>query len=71
MSSSLTCDLYGQDMFTAGTDTSSSTLEWAMAELLRNPKTMVKAQAEIDRVMGQKGIVEESDILECRIYKQL
>ncbi|KAG7575009.1 Cytochrome P450 [Arabidopsis suecica] len=52
------------DMFTAGTDTSSSTLEWAMAELLRNPKTMVKAQAEIDRVMGQKGIVKESDISE-------
>ncbi|AEC10569.1 Cytochrome P450 [Arabidopsis suecica] len=50
------------DMFTAGTDTSSSTLEWAMAELLRNPKTMVKAQAEMDRVLGQNSVVQESDI---------
>ncbi|VVB03470.1 unnamed protein product [Arabis nemorensis] len=50
------------DMFTAGTDTSSSTAEWAMAELLRNPKTMAKAQAEIDRVVGQNGVVQESDI---------
>nr|QWK52419.1 cytochrome P450 76C4-2 [Isatis tinctoria] len=50
------------DLFVAGTDTNSSTLEWAMTELLRNPKEMVKAQAEIDRVIGQKGVVEESDI---------
>ncbi|KAL0739773.1 hypothetical protein Bca4012_081286 [Brassica carinata] len=52
------------DLFGAGTDTNSSTVEWAMAELLRNPKTMEKAQAEIDRVIGQKGFVEESDISE-------
>ena len=53
-----------QDLFTAGADTSSSTVEWAMAELLSNPKTMEKAQAEIDHVIGQKGIVQESDISE-------
>ncbi|KFK37346.1 hypothetical protein AALP_AA4G244600 [Arabis alpina] len=52
------------DMFTAGTDTNSSTVEWAMAELLRNPKTMAKAQAEIDRVIGKNGVVQESDISE-------
>lgn len=52
------------DLFTAGTDTSSSTVEWAMAELLSNPKTMEKAQAEIDHVIGQKCIVQESDISE-------
>ncbi|KAF3509483.1 hypothetical protein F2Q69_00004146 [Brassica cretica] len=53
-----------QDLFTAGTDTSSSTVEWAMAELLSNSKTMEKAQAEIDHVIGQKGIIQESDISE-------
>ncbi|KAJ0259167.1 hypothetical protein HA466_0055580 [Hirschfeldia incana] len=52
------------DIFGAGTDTNSSTVEWAMAELIRNPKTMAKAQAEIDHVIGQKGFVEESDISE-------
>ncbi|KFK25691.1 hypothetical protein AALP_AA8G146600 [Arabis alpina] len=50
------------DLFVAGTDTNSGTVEWAMAELLRNPETMTKAQAEIYLVIGQKGIVEESDI---------
>ncbi|CAA7050734.1 unnamed protein product [Microthlaspi erraticum] len=52
------------DLFTAGTDTNSSTVEWALSELLRNPKTMAKVQEEIDRVIGQKGGVEESDISE-------
>ncbi|KAF2568740.1 hypothetical protein F2Q68_00028435 [Brassica cretica] len=51
---SLICE-YMSDMFVAGTDTSSSTLEWAMAELLANPKTMAKAQAEIERMVGQDG----------------
>ncbi|KAJ0259172.1 hypothetical protein HA466_0055610 [Hirschfeldia incana] len=50
------------DIFAAGTDTSSSTLEWAMAELLNNPKSLAIAQAEIDGVIGQNGIVQESDI---------
>ncbi|CAF1873436.1 unnamed protein product [Brassica napus] len=52
------------DLFTAGTDTSSSTVQWAMAELLSNPKTMKKARAEMDHVIGQNGIVQESDISE-------
>lgn len=52
------------DLFTAGTDTSSSTVEWAMTELLSNPKTMKKAQTEMDHVIGQNGIVQESDISE-------
>ncbi|CAN7013076.1 unnamed protein product [Brassica oleracea var. botrytis] len=40
------------DLFLAGTDTNSTTVEWAMAKLLRNPKTMAKAQAEMDDVVG-------------------
>lgn len=49
-------------MFTAGTDTTSSTLEWAMTELLRNPKKMAKAQSELDQVFGKDGYIEEYDI---------
>ncbi|CAH2057850.1 unnamed protein product [Thlaspi arvense] len=56
------CERLFKDLFTAGTDTSSSTLEWAMTELLGSPKTMAKAQMEIDRVIGQNGTVQESDI---------
>ncbi|CAA7050737.1 unnamed protein product [Microthlaspi erraticum] len=51
-----------QDLFTAGTDTNSTTMEWAMSELIRNPEKMVKAQSEIRQVIGQNGVVQESDI---------
>ncbi|XP_019091088.1 PREDICTED: cytochrome P450 76C2-like [Camelina sativa] len=50
------------DLFVAGTDTNSSTVEWAMAELLGNPKTMTKVQEEINHVIGQNGDFQESDI---------
>nr|AMA07823.1 cytochrome P450 76F84 [Mollugo verticillata] len=50
------------DLFTAGTDTTSSTLEWAMAELLHNPEKLKKAQAEIEQIVGRTKPVEESDI---------
>ncbi|XP_021748864.1 cytochrome P450 76AD1-like [Chenopodium quinoa] len=50
------------DFFTAGTDTTSSTLEWAMTELLRNPRKMAKAQDELKQVLGGNKVVEESDI---------
>ncbi|XP_021748367.1 cytochrome P450 76AD1-like [Chenopodium quinoa] len=51
------------DLFAAGTDTTSSTLEWAMTELLRNPEKMAKAQIEIDQIIGKNGTIQESEIL--------
>ena len=51
-----------QDLFVAGTDTTSSTLEWGMAELLRNPKVMSKAKAELAETIGEGKLVEESDM---------
>ncbi|CAN1174491.1 Cytochrome P450 76C4 [Linum perenne] len=50
------------DVFVAGTDTSSATLEWAMAELLRNPKTFAKAREELDQIVGKGNHLQESDI---------
>ncbi|CAL4962677.1 unnamed protein product [Urochloa decumbens] len=35
------------DLFTGGTETVSSTAEWVMAELMKNPNAMVKAQTEV------------------------
>lgn len=49
-------------MFTAGTDTSSSTTEWAIAELIRHPKILAQVQQELDSVVGQDRLVTESDL---------
>jgi flavonoid 3'-monooxygenase len=56
-----TCYLF-QNLFTAGTDTTSSTVEWALAELLRRPDVLAQAQREIDAVVGKERLVTESDL---------
>jgi len=53
--------IYLTEIFGAGTDTSATTIEWAMAELIRNPQIMERAQAELDEVVGRNRMVEESD----------
>nr|AGX93055.1 geraniol 10-hydroxylase-like protein [Vinca minor] len=50
------------DLFVAGTDTTSSTLEWAMAEMLRNPEKMKKTQEELAEVVGRGKLIEEGDV---------
>jgi len=50
-------------MFGAGTETSATTIEWALAELINHPDIMLKARQEIDSVVGKNRLVEESDIL--------
>ncbi|KAL6619158.1 hypothetical protein ACP70R_034297 [Stipagrostis hirtigluma subsp. patula] len=50
------------DLFAAGSDTSSSTVEWAMVELLRNPLSMAKACNELAKVIGSRRNIEESEI---------
>ncbi|XP_027336594.1 cytochrome P450 71A1-like isoform X2 [Abrus precatorius] len=50
------------DMFAAGTDTTFITLDWAMTELLMNPKVMEKAQKEVRSVLGERKVVEENDL---------
>ncbi|XP_059444844.1 flavonoid 3'-monooxygenase-like isoform X2 [Corylus avellana] len=50
------------NMFTAGTDTSSSTVEWAIAELIRHPKILAQVQQELDSIVGQDRLVSELDL---------
>ncbi|XP_027084428.1 cytochrome P450 76T24-like [Coffea arabica] len=50
------------DLFVAGADTTSTTVEWAMAELLRSPDKFAKARAELKEIIGQEEVVQESDI---------
>ncbi|XP_026409438.1 geraniol 8-hydroxylase-like isoform X2 [Papaver somniferum] len=50
------------DFFSAGIDTASSTIEWAMAELIRNPSKMKKAQQELSNIISKDRPIEEKDI---------
>ncbi|CAG7895298.1 unnamed protein product [Brassica rapa] len=43
-----------QDIYLAGVDTSSITMIWTMAELVRNPRVMKKVQDEIHSCIGVK-----------------
>ena len=51
-----------QDLIAGGTDTSATTVEWAMSELLKQPHLIKKATEELDRVIGRDRLVEERDI---------
>lgn len=50
------------NLFIAGTDTSSGTIEWALAEILKNPTMLKRAHAEMDRVIGKNRLLQESDV---------
>ncbi|KAK1440248.1 hypothetical protein QVD17_06073 [Tagetes erecta] len=50
------------DVLGAGSDTSSTVIEWAMSELLKNPTIMDKAQTEVRRVFSTKSTVNETHI---------
>ncbi|KAK4793009.1 hypothetical protein SAY86_023444 [Trapa natans] len=49
------------DMITAGMDTTAISVEWAMAELIRNPRVQQKVQEELDRVIGFERVMIEPD----------
>ncbi|KAK4711571.1 hypothetical protein R3W88_006084 [Solanum pinnatisectum] len=57
------------DMFLAGTETSATVLDWAMVEMMRNPKVMEKAQTELRRILKGKNRVTESDLKEVSYLK--
>ncbi|CAH8315370.1 unnamed protein product [Eruca vesicaria subsp. sativa] len=50
-------------MTVGGTDTSGTTLEWAMSNLLNHPEILKKARIEIDDKIGFDRLVEEPDIV--------
>ncbi|KAB1228272.1 Premnaspirodiene oxygenase [Morella rubra] len=50
------------ELFFAGSDTSATAIEWAMSELLKNPKAMEKVQAEIRRAFEGRRKIDEIDI---------
>jgi cytochrome P450 len=50
------------ELFMAGTETTSSAIEWALTELLLNPKTMENAKVELAQVVGPNKKFSENDI---------
>ncbi|GJN24735.1 hypothetical protein PR202_gb12493 [Eleusine coracana subsp. coracana] len=49
------------DIFAAGSDTASVTLEWAFSELIKNPRVLHKAQSEVrDVFKGQHTVTEDN-----------
>uniref|UniRef100_A0A5B6ZD60 Flavonoid 3'-monooxygenase n=1 Tax=Davidia involucrata TaxID=16924 RepID=A0A5B6ZD60_DAVIN len=59
------------NLFTAGTDTSSSTVEWAIAELIRHPKILAQARKELDSVVGPDRLVTESDLAQLTFLQAI
>ncbi|CAN1776216.1 Cytochrome P450 81Q32 [Linum perenne] len=49
-------------LLSAGTETSSNTVEWALSLLLKHPHTLKAAQLEIDTLVGTERLVEETDL---------
>ncbi|BAF19343.1 ferruginol synthase [Oryza sativa Japonica Group] len=53
----LLSDLYG-----AGASTTAALIEWGMVDLIQNPEVMTKVREELTNVLGDKLVMDESDI---------
>ncbi|XVF84353.1 hypothetical protein PTKIN_Ptkin17bG0030100 [Pterospermum kingtungense] len=49
-------------MIVASYDTLATSIEWALSELLRHPRLMVRLQQELETIVGSNRMVEESDL---------
>jgi cytochrome P450 len=58
-------------MFVGGSDTTSTTLEWLMAELIKNPNIMKRVQKEVRKVVGQKSKIDANDINQMDYLKYI
>ncbi|KAJ9549008.1 hypothetical protein OSB04_021551, partial [Centaurea solstitialis] len=50
------------DMLAGGIDTSKSSIEWILSALIKHPRVMKKLREEIKTVVGDKQMVEETDL---------
>ncbi|XP_019425397.1 PREDICTED: cytochrome P450 71D9-like [Lupinus angustifolius] len=57
------------DIFGGGSETSSATLVWVMAEIIKSPRVMKKAQAEVREVFDKDGKVNERDLEKLEYLK--
>ncbi|XP_057445181.1 cytochrome P450 71D11-like isoform X2 [Lotus japonicus] len=59
------------NIFGAGGETTATTIDWAMAEMARDPRVMKKAQVEVREVFNMKGRVDENCINELKYLKSV
>ncbi|KAK6158760.1 hypothetical protein DH2020_006074 [Rehmannia glutinosa] len=59
------------EMFIAGIETSSLVIEWAMSEMMKNPRVLDKAQAEVRQVLPGTKTFLESDIQKLSYLKMV
>nr|XP_007142403.1 hypothetical protein PHAVU_008G277500g [Phaseolus vulgaris]ESW14397.1 hypothetical protein PHAVU_008G277500g [Phaseolus vulgaris] len=57
------------DIFSAGSETSATIMDWVMSELVKNPGVMEKVQTEVRRIFDGKGYVDESSIHELKYLR--
>ncbi|KAF9592712.1 hypothetical protein IFM89_016944 [Coptis chinensis] len=50
------------DMLAAGMDTSTTVIDWTIAELLRHPRCLKLVQEELENAVGLNRMVEEKDL---------
>ena len=58
-----------QDITLAAIDNPSNAVEWALAEMVNRPELLAKAVEEMDRVVGQNRLVQETDIPQLNYIK--
>jgi cytochrome P450 len=60
-----------QDVFTAGGETAATTINSAMAEMIKDPRVLKKAQAEVKEGFNRNGGVDEATIDEFKYLKAI
>ncbi|KAK7377238.1 hypothetical protein VNO80_02660 [Phaseolus coccineus] len=59
------------DIFAGGVEPVATTINWALAEMIRNPRVMKKAQVEVREVFSEKGRVDEICLNELKYLKSV
>ncbi|KAK7395019.1 hypothetical protein VNO78_15560 [Psophocarpus tetragonolobus] len=59
------------EIFSAGGEPSAITIEWAMSEMIKHPRVMKKAQAEVRMIFNMKGKVDDTCINELKYLKSV
>ncbi|KAL4560043.1 hypothetical protein LXL04_032191 [Taraxacum kok-saghyz] len=57
------------NMFAAGTDTTSTSLQWTISELIKHPKVMKKLQQEVTQTAKGRSMIVEEDLEKMHYLK--